>query len=71
MKGSLVPLVTPFDGGAVDDRRFADLIEWQIDSGSHGLVVGGTTGEPGARQVGGRVGLAQVARCHGVCPTPV
>ena len=48
MRGSLVPLVTPFRHGAVDDAAFRDLIEWQIDSGSHGLVVTGTTGEPSA-----------------------
>lgn len=48
MKGSLVPLVTPFHDGAFDDPRFQQLIEWQIDSGSHGLVITGTTGEPSA-----------------------
>lgn len=48
MRGSLVPLVTPLDHGQIDTRRFVDLIEWQIASGSHGLVIGGTTGEPGS-----------------------
>ncbi len=48
MRGSLVPLVTPFRDGRVDNRAFADLIEWQIDSGSHGIGVCGTTGEPAA-----------------------
>lgn len=48
MRGSLVPLVTPFHQGAVDHTRFRQLIEWQIDSGSHGLVLTGTTGEPSA-----------------------
>lgn len=48
MKGSLVPLVTPFQRGQVDEPRFLALIEWQIDSGSHGLVITGTTGEPSA-----------------------
>jgi len=48
MKGSLVPLVTPFHDGAFDEPRFRQLIEWQIDSGSHGLVITGTTGEPSA-----------------------
>ncbi len=48
MRGSLVPLVTPFRDGRVDDRALADLIEWQIDSGSHGIGVCGTTGEPAA-----------------------
>jgi 4-hydroxy-tetrahydrodipicolinate synthase len=61
MRGSLVPLVTPFDGGTVDDRRFADLIEWQIDSGSHGLVIGGTTGEPAAMSVEEREHLITLA----------
>lgn len=37
LRGSLVPLVTPFRNGAVDWEAFAGLIEWQIASGSHGL----------------------------------
>jgi 4-hydroxy-tetrahydrodipicolinate synthase len=48
MQGSLVPLVTPFREGRVDDRALVDLIEWQIDSGTHGVGVAGTTGEPSA-----------------------
>jgi len=48
MKGSLVPLVTPFHRGQFDEARFLQLIEWQIDSGSHGLVITGTSGEPSA-----------------------
>lgn len=48
MRGSLVPLVTPFHHGRFDEARFRSLIDWQISSGSHGLVVTGTTGEPGA-----------------------
>lgn len=48
MRGSLVPLVTPFSRGQIDEARFLQLIEWQIDSGSHGLVITGTTGEPSA-----------------------
>ncbi|MGH2399610.1 MAG: 4-hydroxy-tetrahydrodipicolinate synthase [bacterium] len=48
MKGSLVPLVTPFHHGQFDEARFLQLIEWQIDSGSHGLVITGTSGEPSA-----------------------
>ncbi|MDQ7843871.1 MAG: 4-hydroxy-tetrahydrodipicolinate synthase [Armatimonadota bacterium] len=48
MRGSLVPLVTPFHRGRFDAARFEELVEWQIESGSHGLVVTGTTGEPAA-----------------------
>ncbi|HFQ94027.1 MAG TPA: 2,4-dihydroxyhept-2-ene-1,7-dioic acid aldolase [Anaerolineae bacterium] len=48
MKGSIVPVVTPFRDGAVDLDGLADLIEWQIAGGSHGISVTGTTGEPGS-----------------------
>jgi len=44
----VVPLVTPFKDGAVDEQAFARLAERQIAAGSHGLSVGGTTGEPAA-----------------------
>lgn len=44
-KGVLPALVTPFREGAVDEDAFARLVEWQIESGVHGLVPVGTTGE--------------------------
>jgi 4-hydroxy-tetrahydrodipicolinate synthase len=43
--GSIPALVTPFAAGRVDEAAFRVLIEWQIDEGSSGLVVCGTTGE--------------------------
>lgn len=43
--GALTALVTPFKNGAVDERAYRDLIEWQITEGIHGLVPCGTTGE--------------------------
>ena len=46
MRGSIVPVVTPFKYGALDLDGLAGLIEWQIESGSHGVSVQGTTGEP-------------------------
>lgn len=48
MRGSLVPLVTPFRDGRVDTSALVSLIEWQIESGSHGVGVAGSTGEPAA-----------------------
>ncbi len=48
LRGSIVPLVTPFRNGKVDEAALASLIEWQIASGSHGISVTGTTGEPTA-----------------------
>ncbi len=43
--GSLVAIVTPFKNGKLDERALGDLIEWQISSGTHGIVPCGTTGE--------------------------
>lgn len=43
--GSLVALVTPFKNNVVDEERLADLVEWHIASGTHGIVPCGTTGE--------------------------
>jgi 4-hydroxy-tetrahydrodipicolinate synthase len=44
-QGSMPALVTPMKNGKVDDATLKDLVEWQIDEGSHGLVPVGTTGE--------------------------
>ncbi len=43
--GSIPALVTPFAKGKVDFAAFEKLVDWQIASGSHGLVPCGTTGE--------------------------
>jgi 4-hydroxy-tetrahydrodipicolinate synthase len=43
--GSLVALVTPFRDGRVDLRTLEDLVDYQIESGTHGIVPCGTTGE--------------------------
>jgi len=43
--GSMPALVTPFKNGEIDEQAFRALIDWQISSGSHGLVPVGTTGE--------------------------
>ncbi|MEM9146767.1 MAG: 4-hydroxy-tetrahydrodipicolinate synthase [Pseudomonadota bacterium] len=45
IRGSLTALVTPFAGGAVDEKSLRSLVDWQIAEGSHGLVPVGTTGE--------------------------
>ena len=46
LQGSMVALVTPMHpDGKVDYKRLADLIDWQIEQGTHCLVAVGTTGE--------------------------
>jgi 4-hydroxy-tetrahydrodipicolinate synthase len=44
-RGSYTALVTPFKNGAVDEKAFRDLVDWQIAEGTNGLVPVGTTGE--------------------------
>lgn len=44
-KGSLVALITPFKDGAVDEERLRQLVEFQIENGTDGIVPCGTTGE--------------------------
>jgi 4-hydroxy-tetrahydrodipicolinate synthase len=46
LSGSLVAIVTPMrSDGAIDHNAWERLIDWHIESGTTGLVVGGTTGE--------------------------
>lgn len=46
LKGSITALVTPFtQSGAVDEKSFQALVDWQIKEGTNGVVPVGTTGE--------------------------
>ncbi len=44
-QGAIVAIVTPFIDGKLDEQGLADLIEFQIENGTHGIVPCGTTGE--------------------------
>lgn len=44
-EGSLVALITPFKDGAIDEERLRQLVEYQIENGTDGIVPCGTTGE--------------------------
>ena len=44
-RGSFTALITPMRDGKVDEAAFRDLVDWQIEEGTHGLVPVGTTGE--------------------------
>ena len=46
-RGSHTVLATPFtaDGSAIDAAALRRLVDWQIESGSHGLIPLGSTGE--------------------------
>ena len=50
--GSIAPLMTPFRAnGDVDHVGLANLVNWQLASGSHGISIGGSTGEPSAQSI--------------------
>ena len=44
-KGSIVALITPFKDDKLDEENYINLIHHHLNSGTHGLVPGGTTGE--------------------------
>lgn len=43
--GSIVPIVTPFKNGAIDEKALSELTEWHIINGTSAIVPCGTTGE--------------------------
>jgi len=45
LKGSIAPLPTPFKDGLLDQEALAGLVLRQVKGGSHGLSIGGSTGE--------------------------
>jgi 4-hydroxy-tetrahydrodipicolinate synthase len=63
LRGSYPPIVTPLDaGGNVDLATYGRLVEAQVRSGSHGVVVNGTTAEPSTLTNSERMAVA----AHGV-----
>lgn len=60
IRGSIAPLVTPFtETGDVDLESLRGLVRWQIRSGSNGISIGGSTGEPSAQTVAERIAVIQ------------
>ena len=45
LKGSIVALITPFDGENLSEDTYLKLINYHLESGTNGVVPGGTTGE--------------------------
>ena len=61
LRGSIPPLITPFTQGAVDYDRYAELVAFQIEQGSHGILVNGTTAEPSTLTIEERNRLVTLA----------
>src|SRR3984957_961473 len=60
--GAITPLITPFhsDGG-LDLESIPRLIDWQLEHGTHGISVGGSTGEPTSQTVKERIDVMRIA----------
>jgi 4-hydroxy-tetrahydrodipicolinate synthase len=62
IRGAIAPLVTPFfPDGALDLDTVARLVDWQLENGSHGISVGGSTGEPTSQTVAERIAVMRAA----------
>jgi 4-hydroxy-tetrahydrodipicolinate synthase len=61
LRGSIPPLITPFRDGGVDLECFEKLVEFQIEQGSHGVLINGTTAEPSTLTVDERNRLVTLA----------
>jgi 4-hydroxy-tetrahydrodipicolinate synthase len=62
IRGAITPLVTPFHpDGALDIDSVARLVDWQLEQGSHGISVGGSTGEPTSQTVEERIEVMRAA----------
>jgi 4-hydroxy-tetrahydrodipicolinate synthase len=61
LRGSYTPIVTPYRNGGVDFDTFAALVDRQIASGGHGVLVTGTTAEPSSLTIDERNELVRVA----------
>jgi 4-hydroxy-tetrahydrodipicolinate synthase len=63
IRGSITATLTPFgDDGSIDHESLRALVSWQLEQGSHGVSIGGSTGEPSSQTVAERIAaMATVA----------
>ena len=61
LKGSIPPIVTPIKESSVDYDAYSRLVEFQVNEGSHGILVNGTTAEPSTLTAKERNKLVDIA----------
>jgi len=62
VRGAITPLITPFEAdGELDLDSVRRLVDWQLEQGSHGISVGGSTGEPTSQTVQERIAVMRAA----------
>jgi len=62
VRGAITPLITPFTAeGSLDLDAIKPLVDWQLERGTHGISVGGSTGEPTSQTSDERVAVMRAA----------
>jgi 4-hydroxy-tetrahydrodipicolinate synthase len=62
-EGIYTPAITPLTAdGAIDHTAFAEVLEYLVAAGIHGIIIAGSTGEYYAHSQQERVALAKLAR---------
>ncbi|MBB5223858.1 4-hydroxy-tetrahydrodipicolinate synthase [Amaricoccus macauensis] len=62
-EGIYTPAITPHAAdGAIDRKAFADVLEWLVSAGVHGIIIGGSTGEYYAHTMEERIDSATFAK---------
>jgi 4-hydroxy-tetrahydrodipicolinate synthase len=62
VRGAITPLVTPFAAdGSIDLDAIRAVVDWQIEEGTHGISIGGSTGEPTSQTVSERIAAMRAA----------
>ena len=70
-KGIYTPIITPYhDDGTVHWDALADVVDYLLAAGVHGIISGGSTGENYTQTVAERIALAEFlqTRINGRCP---
>ena len=70
LKGSIVALITPFDGDNLSEDSYIELINYHLKNGTNGVVPGGTTGESPTLSHNEHKKIIQIAvkECKGKIP---
>jgi 4-hydroxy-tetrahydrodipicolinate synthase len=62
IRGANTPMITPFhEDGSLDLESIPRLVDWQLDHGTDGISVGGSTGEPTSQTVAERIAVMRAA----------
>lgn len=62
-EGIYTPAITPLSAdGSIDKAAFAEVLEYLVESGIHGVIIGGSTGEYYAHTAQERIDLAAQAK---------